>query len=382
MLKNKGAPFVALIILSFIILGCGVLYMHENPAVPKVHSLFEQWHSKYIKATANGNYVNGALPQKKATALSESQGYGMLVTIQAAQKGWATQHDFNRLVTYYLNHQINAQNHLMAWKQTKEGNSMVTAAKNNVSATDGDLDIAYSLLQADSFLGSTGKVNYQQLAHKILNSLLRYTYQRETNLLTVGDWALNSPQYSKLIRTSDLIPAYYQYFYRKTKNQSWKLIAKKSVAVLNTLSAQNKTGLLPDFAYSQLNTVSGATPYSLEGANDDNYAWNATRIPWRLALNNSQVLQKINKKLLSFFAKQSTIHAGYTLSGKQLVPYSSMAFTAPIAVAAMQNSKQFAALSAATKKSVLNDKLTGNYYADTLQVLSAFSLENMGEDNE
>ncbi|ORI60815.1 hypothetical protein BMS68_02625 [Leuconostoc mesenteroides subsp. cremoris] len=76
--------------------------------------------------------------------MSESQGYGMLITMLAAQKNQATQSDFDKFVVYYKNHTLSEQNHLMACKQNQSNNEMKTLAENNTNVTDGDMDIAYA----------------------------------------------------------------------------------------------------------------------------------------------------------------------------------------------------------------------------------------------
>ncbi|WP_235807787.1 glycosyl hydrolase family 8 [Liquorilactobacillus uvarum] len=357
----------------------GVWRMQKYSSSNQVKELFNQWSSKYIYSTSNGKYVNGSQKGQTPTAISEAQGYGMILTVQAAKKGWSNQKTFNQLVTYYLKHRISRDNHLMSWKQIKKGNAMFTLTDDKVNATDGDLDIAYSLYQADTLWGSDGSFNYRQIADQILHDLLKFTYKKSNSLLVIGNWALNSKKYENLVRTSDLIPAYYRYFYKKTKDTAWLTIERKSELVLRKLSAQNKTGLLPDFAIIDKKTISPAPAYSLEGKNDGHYAWNATRTPWRLALGNSNTTQNTNRKMLNFFKKQTHIRAVYTLSGKPLTNYGSMAFTAPIAVAANQQSKDFNTLAVSTKKMVLSTKLTGNYYADTLQVLAAFYIVSMEE---
>ncbi|OFI48746.1 hypothetical protein BG261_06360 [Floricoccus tropicus] len=313
--------------------------------------------------------------------VSEAQGYGMLIEIDASKKGWSKQENFDKLTEYYKAHTISENNDLMAWKQTEDVNStsMVTSDENNTSATDGDLDIAYALFEADELWGSEGNYNYKEIANSILNDLLKYNYQSSNNLLLVGDWARSTEDKNSLVRTSDLIVPYYQYFYKKTGIDTWKLIAEKSIKVLNDLSLKTDTGLMPDFIQVYGDDVQIANGRVLESEHDGDYYWNANRVPLRLAGTGAELTQT-KEKLLAFFAERKTISAGYRLNGQDLVDYSSTAFTSPVAVLANYEDSG-SNLAVKSKNETLKNALGSSYYADTLQVLSAFTILNMEEKN-
>ncbi|MGB2510646.1 glycosyl hydrolase family 8 [Leuconostoc suionicum] len=342
-----------------------------------VYKLYHSWQSHYVKSVNEGTFVNDSDEKDSQVALSESQGYGMLITMLAAKKDLATQADFNKFVIYYQQHTISKQNRLMAWKQNKSNNNMQTLTKNNTDATDGDMDIAYALLMADQKWHSTGKYNYKKLATNIVNDLIKYNYNDENELLRVGNWAKNDEKYNNLIRTSDLIPSYFKTFYELTDDKRWQKTYFKSIRILEKLSGKNKTGLIPDFVLVTDNNVSNVAPNTFESENDNKYAWNANRVPLRLAFATSnQELKKINKKILTFFNQQNSIKAVYNLDGSSSNDYSSMAFTAPIAVAAYQQKSEFQNLSEKLRKQVYDDTLSKNYYADTLKVLAALMIDN------
>lgn len=363
--------FLAVIIILFLIIG---KYMQNNNSVYK---LYRTWKTQYVKGSANSSFVNGSDKSGEKVALSESQGYGMLITMLAAQKNQATQSDFDKFVVYYKNHTLSEQNHLMAWKQNQLNNEMKTLAENNTNATDGDMDIAYALLMADQKWGSTGNFNYKKIATNILSDLLKHNYNDENELLRVGNWAKNDEKYNNLIRTSDLIPSYFKKFYEVTNDKRWQKIYLKSIKVLKNLSGENKTGLIPDFVFITHNNISSVSPNTFESANDDKYAWNANRVPLRLAFNTSnKELKNINKKMLIFFNQQKSIKAVYSLDGHSANNYSSMAFTAPIAVAAYQQKSEFKNFSNTLLEQVDSNDLSNSYYADTLKVLAALMIKN------
>ncbi|GMA70351.1 glucanase [Leuconostoc litchii] len=341
------------------------------------NQLYQAWKSNYVRNIATGSFVNSNDHKSKEIALSESQGYGMLITILAAEQNEATQEDFDQFVKYYQNHNISKENHLMAWKQIRSGNKMKTLVENNTNATDGDMDIAYALLMADQKWQSDGKYNYKKIAISILDDLLHYNYNDQNELLNVGNWAKKNIKYENLIRTSDLVPTYFKKFYEVTNDSEWWKIYLKSINVLQNVSNQNDTGLIPDFIIVKNSSITNVAPNTFESADDNNYGWNANRVPMRLSFDTSnQQLLAINKKLLNFFNQQNQIKAVYQLNGKEQNDYSSMAFTAPLAVAAYQQKSEFKTLSNDLLKQVNNSNLSNNYYADTLKMLAALMIEH------
>ena len=73
----------------------------------------------------------------------------------------------------------------MSWKQVIKNDSETVEKQN---ATDGDLYIAYFLIEAAKQWPDKAQ-GYQAQAKKILDDVLKYNYNEETGVLTVGDWA-------------------------------------------------------------------------------------------------------------------------------------------------------------------------------------------------
>ena len=63
----------------------------------------------------------------------------------------------------------------MAWAQYTNGKS-----PDETSATDGDMDIAYSLLLADKQWGSKGAINYLQSGRDMIAAIMQYEINQET----------------------------------------------------------------------------------------------------------------------------------------------------------------------------------------------------------
>ena len=81
-----------------------------------------------------------------------------------------------------------------------------------------------------------------------MQDILRYEYNPDTETLTVGDWADSKSKYYNLMRTSDVMPEFFDNFYQETDDKRWLVIKNTMLKRLNQLSHQNKTGLVPDFA--------------------------------------------------------------------------------------------------------------------------------------
>ncbi|MFT8825613.1 MAG: glycosyl hydrolase family 8 [Liquorilactobacillus mali] len=359
-------------IVTCLILIVGIIFLKNNMNETSYSKIYQKWQREYIVKNGEGSFVNTVKAGKKQ-ALSEAQGYGMVITMLAAKKKYTDQSAYDKLVAFYTKNTIPGKK-FMYWKLVEKEDKWENVDQSN--ATDGDLDIAYSLILADQMWGSTGKYNYRQMAKQILSDLLTSNYNQRTHLLRVGNWATDSSGMGNLIRTSDLIPSYYKTFYQYTHNETWRTIYYKSIDVLGKLSNQNSTGLFPDFAWINGNDVAAAEGKVIEKDTDGDYSWNACRIPLRLSLVRDKRLRKINDKLLTFFNKQRKIEAGYSLNGQTLANYQSMAFLAPIGVAANLQKSKFPQLAKELKKQILQTKLTGNYYGDTLQTYSAMVLAN------
>jgi endo-1,4-beta-D-glucanase Y len=115
------------------------------------------------------------------------------------------------------------------------------------NATDGDLDIAYALIQAEK-LWPDSIEHYGDAAQKLLESIKNNNYSEKTGLLTVGNWATVDPKAEMLIRFSDIMPTYYKAFADFTDDPFWTKLEINATKALTQMSQETSTGLLPDFA--------------------------------------------------------------------------------------------------------------------------------------
>lgn len=371
MKKRKIFTIFTLIIVIFI----GILLyvrINNNKEIP--HDFYTQWRKNYVEKDSNSAFVN-ATPQKlSATALSEAQGYGMIITMMATQKNWANRTDFNHLFKFYLNHRTIINKHqtqLMSWKQVEKGKQMQNRAN---SATDGDLLIAYSLFLAAKKWPNHPEYRTQGL--KIANDILKYDYNSKNHVLTIGNWANSKSKYYNLIRSSDIMPFIFTALYKESRDKRWLAINNHMLKALSQLSKQHKTGLIPDFAVIKDGYAKPVKAHYVATRYDGDFSDNACRIPMNLVYANTAKTDRIVKKMLNFFDKQSKITAGYTLTGKALNNYQSAAFSAPIFIAVSNFKNQGYDGLFMSEQYIFNQKLTqNNYYPDTLTTLAAFMLE-------
>jgi hypothetical protein len=141
------------------------------------------------------------------------------------------------------------------------------------------------------------------------------------------------------------------------------------------------TGLLPDFAID----ATGATPTPapanwLESADDGHYAYNACRVPWRLAtdyLMAGEPRARVAVQRIDAWIRAKTgddpaeVRDGYALDGTTLGSSAELSFLAPFAVGAMVEP------ATGTNQPWLNAlwdamvaRPTGEYFGDTLKLLS------------
>lgn len=338
-------------------------------ATIKTH--YADWTRLYLRGNQQQKYVK-TNNTTNAQTLSESQGYGMLITVMAAQQGIKSHATFDQLTRYYLAHRISGTNPLMAWRQQLTNGKMVSTAAERTSATDGDLDIAYALILADERWHSNGTLNYGQLAKRLLRAIKRREINQTTSLPKVGDWATTSNR--NVVRPSDLMTAYFRKFASYTQDGSWTKVAQNSQTTLQKLSRQQTTGLMADFV--TVNgvglTVGAVKANQVSSVHDNQYGYNACRIPWRVAydyeLNHSQISKSIVQKMLRFFTKQSKLTAVYTLKGQAVENYANLAFTAPVYYAAeVLNNTTLLTRYKSTVTATMNQR---DYYPATIQMVT------------
>ena len=330
------------------------------------------------EGTINVSHVN----------VSESQGYGMLITAYMAgsedrltlsEKDWIF--GCNSLKEYYdamfrtvMAYPSIIGPHLFCWElfgypkdgSNKTGYKTVNGVKlapftqdkqSGDSATDGDMDIIYSLILADRQWGSDGKYDYIGYARLMLADLWKYCVHDQYRTLLLGDWVKKASNETlrHATRPSDFITSHLKVYKEIDPDHDWQSVIDATYNVIKEIrDAQNKlgntNGLMPDFA------IRGASGWvvpekKILEADDGSYYYNACRVPWRLGtdyllygntkIGDSSLYDYIIKPLDDFareFSKGDVNKFGpFYLNGKIYSWTAPDTFTPPLLVTAAAN---------------------------------------------
>jgi endo-1,4-beta-D-glucanase Y len=242
-------------------------------------------------------------PSNNNDTYSESIGYGMLFAVYMNEKT-----TFDNLWKYEQKHLD--PNGLMNWHVNSNG---TTSAGENNSATDGDEDMAFALLMADKQW--TG---YTPIATKLLTAIVTYDFATDGTVKGGDTYTAVDPSY--------LAPAYYRAFAAYSGDARWTTILEKSYATLNSVADQT-TGLVPDWSSGR--------------ANGGNYTYDATRTPFRVALdacwNKEPRAIVYSQRIGGFFAHigAANIVDGYMLDGAPVGANHNSSFVGPAGAAGM-----------------------------------------------
>lgn len=346
----------------------------------QVLQFYHEWKQKYVRKGCGpgeyyvwfGNNTSGKI------CVSEGQGYGMMIMCYMAGADADAQHIYNGMFRYYRAHASRYSPYLMAWAQT-------TGCKNTdgSSATDGDLDIAYSLLLANKQWGSHGSINYIKEARLILKAI----EQKEINpvafnVMLSSEAASDSDDYFDM-RSSDFMPNHFRAFYNADHNPLWKKAIDRNYQLFIKMQEEFSpdAGLLPDFIIHTNRHPHPAKPHYLESPFDGCYYYNACRVPWRLStdylLNGDprahQILQKINAWVRETTQNNpDNLSAGYTLAGNDLKShyFEALSFICPFAVSASIDSKNQRWLNSVWDYSLRFKLKDFDYYDNTIKLIN------------
>ena len=337
------------------------------------------WKHLYLRLQPKDNtkaYVwynqQGYSGSKDYITVSEAQGYGMLLAVYNND-----QSTFDALNRYYLS-RLNSKG-LMKWRtqvSPADSSEIIESPENNTCATDGDMDIVYSLLLAYE---RWGDLDYKSHAMNGLNSLYNHCMNKEHYVPLLGDWvSSNGPKnWSIITRPSDFLLLHFEKFseYHVVDPTFWLQVATTCKGILHQFSKQTRCGLVPDFIVynSRKRRWERPSDQVLETPHDRDYFYNSCRVPWRLAeyYNSTQdnLVREVLEKYVKFFKRttQDTdyVNVGYTLEGRKLnKEYYDLAFTGPVQL-------MFQVLGEPKKFRIDYD----NYFGDTVYLTGKYGIE-------
>jgi endo-1,4-beta-D-glucanase Y len=244
-------------------------------------------------------------------------------------------------------------------------------------ATDGDMDIIYSLLLADKQWGSGGAYDYRQIALDMLKSLWKYCVHSEYHTLLAGDWASGraGTVLGDAVRISDIIPGHLKAYAEADKAHDWQRVLNAVYRVIGDLCEDNacQNGLLPDFAVRAEGRWKAPDGKIMEG-DDGAYSYNACRVPWRLGTDNSlyeMIIKPLNAFAAAYTRGDLNRLGPLRLDGTPVGEPDPAVFTAPFLVAAAAGDDRD------WLESLWNwpglDEYNGDNYGDYLKLLSMVS---------
>jgi endo-1,4-beta-D-glucanase Y len=254
--------------------------------------------------------------------ISEGMGYGMLLTAYYGEKNY-----YDGLFAFYKSKRTAEAYNLMAWSVTQDG------ITDPGSATDGDLDVAFSLIVAYRQWGG----NYLDEAKNIISILKQYYFVACSGLSTMkpggqfGGCGLTDLSY--------YTPAYFRIFGQITNDTFWNTAAQNTYQIFAN-SANSVTGLVPD--WESYDGVAGGNPNS---GRSNYYRYDACRTPWRMSLDylwNGNADAQYWCTKISNFANSigaNNIVDGYDLNGTPRGQYNNSPFVGGFAVGAMCNNQ-------------------------------------------
>ncbi len=359
-------------------------HISQSQMDDSVRSFYNNWKERYINDDAgDGQYyiwTEGSVGNKKC--VSEGQGYGMIIVALMAGYDSNARKIYDGLYRYYKAHPSSRSKNLMSWAQTSSFKNA-----NGTSASDGDMDIAYSLLLADAQWGSKGNIDYAQQAGLMIDDIMKQEINPKTfSVLLSNSIEDDSKDYFDM-RSSDFMPAHFKAFKNFSGNKFWDNVIDSNYKLFDYLQQHysEEAGLLPDFIQHINNKPVQAHSNYLESKNDGDYNYNACRVPWRVAtdyildgdIRSKMIVEKINKWIRNTTKENpDNISAGYYLNGDDMKGryFEAMSFISSFAVSAMVDTKNQTWLNKLWDYIVSFDLDQYDYYDNTIKMLTMIEL--------
>jgi len=344
-----------------------------------VKGFYLQWKSRYIKRVPDSDEEYIWFEEKGSRqCVSEGQGYGMIVTVLMATHDNAAKENFDDLFRYYRAHPCARSKYLMAWAQNKNGKDV-----DNTSATDGDMDIAYSLLLADKQWGSKGEIDYLQAAKQMIDAIMKFEINHKTWSVIMSDAIEDESKDYFDTRSSDFMPSHFKAFEKATGDERWNKVIDAGYTLFMTMQDKYSpdAGLVPDFIVGINKKPRPAPANYLESKYDGYYNYNACRVPWRIGTDyllsgdkrSKEMVSKINRWVRSTTNNNTyNLSAGYTLDGNDIKGryFEALSFIAPFAVSAMVDQKNQAWLNHIWDYTMGFKMKDFDYYDNTIKLLN------------
>jgi endo-1,4-beta-D-glucanase Y len=360
-------------------------------------AFYQKWKAIYVdaKGCSEGTHIvfHHFLHGREVT-VSEAMGYGMVILVMMAGCDAEAHAVFDSMHAFIVAH-TNA-NGLLSWKQVAGSPGGPCGDDATDSATDGDLDVAFSYVAADRQWGSGGSVNYLAEAEKWMAAIQAHETS-PAHVTRLGDLAEEDTT-----RPSDWMFDHFRAFAKLDAIWSQTLDETYKVADHIQTKYSPKTGLIPDYVLNpgsaDPSPAAPGTEVQESSFTDSEVAYNSCRVPWHLGtdfLVSGDARAKKASDAINNWIKVATagdpnqIIDGYKLDGSpgSLDPADfapdppahsvSLAFSAPLAVGAMTDAAHQAWLDALWNwVAVQHGEVfpDDDYYGNTLKMLAMIIL--------
>ncbi len=298
-----------------------------------IKTMYETYKANFLKENQGDYYIYSTetFGSTNIATVSEAHGFGMMIFALMAGYDENAKTYFDGMVGFWERFRMG--NNLMAWKIDTDFDAVSWG-----SATDGDLDIAYAFLLAYEQWGDS---QYLSNALAVIDGLSSNSING-SNLPRIDDGGAQDA----ISRPSDWMTSHFRSFGEYDDGYNWQLVVSSIYSTFNNFvsSYSSSTGLISDF------TSSGA-PLSIviETQYDDEYYYNACRVPMRFAMdyarsnnNNAKtILSRIGNWIESEYKGNiENIKSGYTLEGSPIDNYNSIEYMAPFGCALIATNHQ------------------------------------------
>jgi endo-1,4-beta-D-glucanase Y len=321
-----------------------------------IQTFYNTYKSKYLKQCPDKTdqyymYAEGNPSSSTDATVSEQHGYAMITMALMAGYDANAKKYYDGMYKLYSRFRSPTNNNFMSWKIKKNGSTM---SGGEGSATDGDFDIAYSLILAHYQWGGGPEgttVTYLNEAKRMINAFkgTNGVVGSSTYRTLLGDDFSNQLN----TRSSDWMIDHMTAYKNATGDAFWTNVENEVYNCITDLTGTGKpgasTGLVADFAKNDPAVPDAAGGGTGEDA-ADKYSWNGCRYPWRIAMGyqhySSTKAKSAITKLLDWATGTPTsgdpknFNGGYNLNGTKLGDDAGeLAFVAPITLAATVDAK-------------------------------------------
>lgn len=323
-MKNSIGRYWYIFLIIGIFLFIGVLYMSNSlPNQTRSFSSYTLLSSSWQKYKERFIKQSGRVVDENGVTTSEAQSYALLQSV------WADDMPtFNQVWNWTSRNLKRPADHLFGWRYGNRPDNTIGFLPNggDNSASDADGDIAFALIMASR---RWHKTSYRAAALPILDSMWNSEVATVSGqpYLTAGNWASSSAEI--VINPSYFAPYAWRVFAQEDKMHNWNGLIAPAYDLLKKagqtpLDKGGGAGLPPDWL--SLTPSGNIQATNLPNLNSD-YSFDATRTPWRIALDYQQYGDKRALdylQTLGFLVKEyrsgkklyeSYTHDGHPLNG-------------------------------------------------------------------